>query len=62
MISVDGKSYLPFSWISRTDIVKMAILTKQIYRFKAIPYHNSTQLFTETEHFSTSFGITKIPG
>jgi hypothetical protein len=28
---------LPCSWISRTDIVKMAILTKAVYNFNAIP-------------------------
>ena len=29
--------YLPCSWIGSINIVKVAILSKAIYRFKAIP-------------------------
>ena len=29
--------YIPYSWIERTNIIKMTILSKAIYRFDAIP-------------------------
>jgi hypothetical protein len=45
----------PCSWISRIDIVKMAILPKAIYRFNVILIRISTQFFTGLERTIFSF-------
>ena len=60
---------IPYSWVERTDIVKMTILPKANCRFNAIPTKFPMAFFTELEQKVSQFvylgsipGLGRFPG
>ena len=46
---------LPCSWVSKTNIVRMTILPKTIYRVNTIPIKTSTHFFIDLERTIPNF-------
>ena len=46
---------IPCSWLGRTNVVKMTLLTNVIYRFNVIPVELPMAFFTELEQKISQF-------
>ena len=46
---------IPCSWVGRINIVKMTILSNEIYRFNVVPIKLPMAIFTELEQKNSEF-------
>ena len=51
--------HIPCSWIGRINIIKMSILSKEIYRFSAIPTKMPMAYLTKQEYSTNLYGNQK---
>ena len=52
---INKGKHVPCSWIGRTNIIKMSVLPKAIYRFSAVPFKIPMTYFTELDQIFQHF-------
>ena len=52
---INRRRDIPYSWVGRTNIVKMTMLPNTIYRFNAIPFKLPMAFFTKLDQEISQF-------